>query len=192
MLGRLKRQCAPDLEDIDANETEPIAMPAQWTEYLDEAVRSMEDRILPALGFTPRELLWGRRETTGDRERRTRETETTQEDAVHHFTFADLVRSQGYAAALTEAARRKAQFDDKVHPVEFRAGDLVQVYNSKLDMTYETRAKLTLNWSPPQIVTDRLLNSYTLSKLDSTKLNGTTHAQHLRWYIPKKGGLLDQ
>ena len=118
--------------------------------------------------------------------------ETTQEDVVPHFTFADLVCSQGYAAALTEAARRKVQFDDKVHPVEFRAGNLVQVYNSKLDMTYETRAKLTLNWSPPQIVTDRLLSSYTLSKLDGTELNGTAHARHLRRYIPKKGGLLDQ
>ena len=149
LLGHLKRLCAPDLEDVDGDEVEPIATPAQWMEHLDEAVRSMEDRILPALGFTPRELLWGQREMMGDRERRTSETETTQEDVVHHFTFADLVRSQGYAAALTEAARRKAQFDDKVHPVEFRAGDLVQVYNLKLDTTYETRAKLTLNWSLP-------------------------------------------
>ena len=129
---------------------------------------------------------------TGDRERRTRETETTQEDVVHHFAFTDLVCSQGYTAALTEAAQQKAQFDNKVHPVEFRAGDLVQVYNSKLDTTYETRAKLTPNWSPPQIVTDCLLNSYTLSKLDSTELNGTAHARCLWRYIPKKGGLLDQ
>ena len=68
LLGHLKRLCAPDLEDVDGDEAEPIAMPAQWTEHLDEAVRSMEDRILPALGFTPRELLWGRQETTGDRE----------------------------------------------------------------------------------------------------------------------------
>ena len=117
--------------------------------------------------------------------------ETTQDDVVHHFTFADLVCSQGYATALTEAARWKAQFDNKVHPVEFRASDLVQVYNSKLDTTYETRAKLTLNWSPPRIITDRLLNSYTLSKLDGTELNGTAHASRLWWYIPKKGGLLD-
>ena len=75
--------------------------------------------------------------------------ETTQEDVVHHFTFTDLVCSQEYATALTEAAQRKAQFDDKVHLVEFRASNLVQVYNLKLDTTYETRAKLTPNWSPP-------------------------------------------
>ena len=53
LLGCLKRLCAPDLEDVDGDEAEPIAMPAQWTEHLDEAVWSMEDRILPALGFTP-------------------------------------------------------------------------------------------------------------------------------------------
>ena len=74
LLGRLKHLCAPDLEDVDGDEAEPIAMPAQWSEHLDEAIRSMEDRILPALGFTPRELLWGRWETMGDKEQRTSET----------------------------------------------------------------------------------------------------------------------
>ena len=67
LLGRLKYLCAPDLEDVNGEEAEPIAMPAQWTKHLDEAIQSMEDRILPALRFTPRELLWGQRETTGDR-----------------------------------------------------------------------------------------------------------------------------
>ena len=68
LLGHLKCLCAPDLEDVNGDEAEPIAMPAQWTEHLDEAIWSMEDRILPTLGFTPQELLWRRRETTGDRE----------------------------------------------------------------------------------------------------------------------------
>ena len=68
LLGHLKCLCAPNLEDVDGDEAEPIAMPAQWTEHLDEAVWSMEDRILPALKFTPRELLWGRWEMTGDKE----------------------------------------------------------------------------------------------------------------------------
>ena len=53
LLGRLKRMCAPDLDDAEANDPDPEATPTQWTDHLDEAVCSMNDRILPALGFTP-------------------------------------------------------------------------------------------------------------------------------------------
>ena len=88
----------------------------------------------------------------------------------------DLLHSQGHTDVLAEALWRKARFDNKVHLVEFKPGDLVQVYDSKLDMTYETQAKLLPHWSPPRIVTDRLLNSYTLRRLDGTELNDTTHA----------------
>src|SRR6266481_9914820 len=119
------------------------------------------------------------------------ETETTGDDAMHHFIFAELLRSQGYTGALAEAARRKARFDDGVHPVEFNTGDLVQVYDSKLDTTYETKAKLLSHWSPPRIITDRLLNSYTLCRLDSMELRGTTHARHLHRYIPQRDGPID-
>src|SRR6266481_8877778 len=54
----------------------------------------------------------------------------------------------------------KPIFDDKVHPIEFKPGDLVQIYNSKLDVTYEMKAKLLPHWSPPRIITDWLLNLY--------------------------------
>src|SRR6266481_6848731 len=117
-------------------------------------------------------------------------TETTGNDAVQHLLFSDLLHSQGYTVALSEAMRRKAQFDNRVHPVKFNVGDMVQVYNSWLDTTYETRAKLMPCWSPPQTVTDRLLNSYMLCKLDSTDLDSITHAWHLRQFIPRCDGPL--
>ena len=116
------------------------------------------------------------------------ETETTDHDAMYHFIFSELLRSQGYTSALAEAARQKAHFDDKTHPVEFNTGDLVQVYNSKMDVTYETKAKLLPRWSPPRIITDCLLNSYTLCRSDGTELKGTTHTWHLRRYIPQREG----
>src|SRR6266481_7657371 len=68
LLGHLKRMCAPDLDDAEANDPDPEATPTRWTDHLDEAVHSMNDRILPALGFTPRELLWGQREMTGEKQ----------------------------------------------------------------------------------------------------------------------------
>ena len=77
-----------------------------------------------------------------------------EQDMVHHFTFADMLHSQGYAGALAEATCCKARFNDKVHPMEFKPGDMVQVYNSKLDVTYEAKAKIMPCWSPPRVMTD--------------------------------------
>src|SRR6266481_9636489 len=74
-------------------------------------------------------------------------------------------------------------------------GVLVQcpkVSDSWLDMTFETKAKLLPRWSPPRIVMVRLLNSYTLCKLDGTEINGTTHAQCLRRFIPRHDRPLHQ
>ena len=149
LLGRLKRMCAPDLDDTKENDLDPELTPTQWTDHLDEVVRSMNDRILPALGFTPHELLWGQWEKREEKLTVEKESETTEHDATHHLIFTELLCSQGYTDALAEATRRKAHFDDQVHPVEFNARDLVQVYNSKLDVTYETKAKLLSRWSPP-------------------------------------------
>ncbi len=175
LLGRLKRMCAPGMEDMEANDTNTETTPAHWTDHVEEAIRSMNDRILLALGLTPRELLWGRWEATGGWTKGKAATEATELNASHHFLFSDSLRSQGYTKALAEAARRKARFDNRVHPVEFKAGDLVQVYDSCLDTTYEMRAKLLPCWSSPRIVTDSLLNSYTRGRLDGTDMNGTTH-----------------
>ena len=176
--------CAPDTDDSEANNPDPKATPTHWPDHLEEAICSMNDRILLALGLTPREMLWGRRETTNRQPTSGRIAETTENNVTCHLTFTDLLRSQGHTDALAEASRRKAWFDDKVHWVEFKPGDLVQVYDSKLNMTYETRAKLLPCWSPPRIVTDRLLNSYTLRRLDGTELNGMTHARRLRRFMP--------
>ena len=61
LLGRLQRLCAPnhdDTEDIPS-EANPKPTLERWPEYMDEAIRQLNDRILPALNATPRELLFG-------------------------------------------------------------------------------------------------------------------------------------
>ena len=137
---------------------------------------------------SPRELLWGRRETAQGR----KDEETlarTETDIEHHLILVDLLRSQGYTDTLTEAANRKRQFDGKVHPVTFATGDLVQVYDSKLDMTFESRAKLLPQWSLPRKVAEKHLNSYALCTQDGRELLGTFHAHQLHHYISRKEGL---
>jgi len=143
----------------------------------------MNNHILPLVGFTLCKLLWGIRESQpGIEKAQEQGEEMIEQDIEWHFVFSDLLRMQGYSQALTGATKRKAWFDDKVHPVEFETGDLVQVYNSKLEITYETTAKLLLQWSLPRVITSKLLNSYTLCNLDSTELYGTYHVRCLQCY----------
>jgi transposase InsO family protein len=189
LIRRLKTMTAPVLDELTSNDPDTVI--TKWPDNLDEAVRHMNDRIIPATGLTPRELLWGRRETA-TKPTHTVETERTDTDAEQHDALSDSLRCQAYADILTEAAKRKSKFDDKVHPVEFQHGDLVQIYDSKLDMTFETRAKLLPRWSPPRIVTKKILNSYTLSDLEGTELEGTFHARRLRRYIPRSNSPVDR
>src|SRR6266481_5882427 len=63
LLGHLRRMCAPNLDETEETGTGPGPMPEKWLDHLEEAIRAMNDRILPAVGLTPWELLWGRRET---------------------------------------------------------------------------------------------------------------------------------
>ncbi|KIK00110.1 hypothetical protein K443DRAFT_60747, partial [Laccaria amethystina LaAM-08-1] len=56
--------------------------------------------------------------------------------------------------AVQHAVRRKATFDRKVLKskagvVEFKKGQLVQVYNNKLAQTLSAERKITPLWSPP-------------------------------------------
>src|SRR6266481_10001739 len=131
LLGRLRRICTPNLDEMEETGTGPSPTPEKWPDHLEEAIRAMNNRILLAVGLTPREWLWGRRETAQERkdEETTARTET---DIEHHLILVDLLRSQGYTDTLMEAANRKRRFDGKVRPVTFVTGDLVQVYDSKL------------------------------------------------------------
>ena len=99
----MRRLCAPNL-DLD-EEMEAVAW-EKWPHYLEEAIRTMNDRILPEIGFTPRELLLGRRERTAE-DNSVEARERTESDIEHHLSLTDMLHSQAYTDALNEAANRK-------------------------------------------------------------------------------------
>src|SRR6266481_2096180 len=179
--------CTLNLDETEETGTGPSPTPEKLPDHLEEAIRAMNDRILPAVGLTPQELLWGRREMAQGR--KDEETlERMETDIEHHLILSDLLCSQGYTDTLMEAANRKRQFDGKVCPVIFVTGDLVQVYDSKLDMTFKSRAKLLPRWSSPRKVAEKHLNSYALCTQDGRELPGTFHAHRLRHYVSRKEG----
>jgi hypothetical protein len=60
----------------------------------------------------------------------------------------------GYDAVVQHAIKRKAAFDKRVlerkpGEVVFRQGQLVQIYCSNLDYTFDAKRKLLPKWSPP-------------------------------------------
>ena len=83
-----------------------VAAWEKWPDYLEEAIRTMNDRILPAIGFTPQELLWGRRQRTSE-DNDLEARERTENDIECHLSLADMLHSQAYTDALNEAANRK-------------------------------------------------------------------------------------
>ncbi|KAF8757017.1 hypothetical protein RHS01_03729 [Rhizoctonia solani] len=190
-LGRIKRLCAPDLGiDPDADH-DPMSTPAAWPKHLDEAVAQLNDRILPSLGYSPRELLTGilSPERKADIGARIRDPTLEEVDVNMALTYA--FRMDGYANALRHAARRKRQFDKKARPADFKAGDLVQKYDARLDETHSSLRKLAPRWSGPVRVVSKATNSYALEDLEGNAFSSAAHSRLLRPFIPSPGTPLD-
>ena len=58
LLSRLKQICALDL-DKEPGQVDPNSIPWNWPEHLNEAVHAINDRIIPLLNPSPREILFG-------------------------------------------------------------------------------------------------------------------------------------
>ena len=83
----------------------------------------------------------------------------------------------GYSQIMAHADRRKTTFDRNVmakapREVIFKAGQLVQVYRSDLDYTFQTIRKLEPKWSVPRRVIERDRNSYTIATLKNVPILG--------------------
>ncbi|KIK43905.1 hypothetical protein CY34DRAFT_60554, partial [Suillus luteus UH-Slu-Lm8-n1] len=59
LLHILKRLCAPSLGEDEPQPASWKNLPATWPKHLDSAVHALNNRLLPALKFSPKELLLG-------------------------------------------------------------------------------------------------------------------------------------
>ena len=192
LLGRLKRLCAPNHDDSEdpttSSNTKPL--PNSWPEHLDEAIRQMNDRILPALNATPRELLFGlsfRPDITTP----LIPLPTDPSDTHINYTLSETFRANAHLLSLEDAERRKTSFDTNSPITKFKIGDLVQVYDSASDFNFSTVSKLTPKWSEPRIIYGEFSNSFSLCTTSGIPLKGLFHSRRLRHYIPLRGTTLD-
>jgi hypothetical protein len=89
LLHVLKRLCAPNLNDEETEQTKTEDIPKTWPDYFDEAIHTLNGRLLPALKFTPKELLLGLVVNTKP---------TNIEVASKHTTEDDVTTQMAYIA----------------------------------------------------------------------------------------------
>lgn len=192
LIQILKRLCAPGLGEDDYTSATADSLPKNWPLFLDEAVRCLNSRILPSLGLSPRELLFGLAVNTPRTPAEVASLEPSAMDADIHLAYAEQQRLDGYDATVRHARARKAAFDRRVRrsragPVAFATGDLVQVYRSDLDYTFRVDRKLLPKWSEPRRVVACTGNSYVLETLSGESISGLFHARRLRSFTPRPG-----
>ena len=195
LLHVLKCLCAPNLNDEETEQTKTEDIPKTGPDHFNEAIRMLNGRLLPALKFSPKELLLGLVVNTKPTNIEIATETTTEDDVATQMAYVAQQRLDGYAAAVTHALKRKSVFNRKVleqspGEVVFSKGQLVQVYHSDLDYTFKTERKLLPKWSSPQRITSRSLNAYTLETLQGDPIQGSFSARRLRSFTPPEGSKL--
>jgi hypothetical protein len=191
-LHILKRLCAPDLDNEEVERLSKDNLPKNWPDHFENTIKILNWRLLPALKFSPKELMLGLVVNTKPTDTNISTSPTTESDTALQMAYVAQQRLDGYAEAVGHALRRKATFDKRVlarkpGEVVFSKGHLVQIYRSDLDYTFKTERKLLPKWSTPQRVVSRHLNSYTLESLNGEPLPGSFSARRLRRFLPKEG-----
>ncbi|QRV83928.1 Retrovirus-related Pol polyprotein from transposon [Ceratobasidium sp. AG-Ba] len=184
------RLCASTVGESPEEDEDPTTTPAAWPKFLNQAVAQLNNRVVPTLQYTPRELLTGQLGA----ERRSQlspDLSSTESQAVEvNMALTYSLRQDAYARALDYANKRKRAFDKKIRLVDYKAGDLVQRYDARWDETHSAARKLVPRWSGPLRVVSRALNSYTLEDLHGKTFSTAAHAQLLRPFIPRPGTAL--
>ncbi|OBZ73930.1 hypothetical protein A0H81_06556 [Grifola frondosa] len=187
LLHILQRLCSPDLNDADLDAATWDTLPNQWPDRLDEAIHALNTRILPALKFKPKELLFSLPINTNPTPLADASEPVDAIATMLHLAYAAQQNLDGSNAAIAHAVQRQSAFDRRVQRTKpgeiiFIPGSLVQVHRSDLETTLSTARKLLPRWSQPRRVTERIWNSYKLTTINGVPMNGTFHARRLRPY----------
>ena len=133
-------------------------LPRAWPDHFDEAIRTLNWRIFPALKFHPKEILLGlvvNRKPTPIEESASLIT-PVEVDA--HMAYTAQQRLDSYSEAIQHAAKHKTAFDRKVMKKDgattFEKGQHVQAYQSDVANSLATAQKIEPMWTGPWRVTE--------------------------------------
>jgi hypothetical protein len=111
LLHVLKRLCAPNLGEDDYEAISWDTLPSSWPNHLEKAVTALNYRILPALKFSPKELLLGKVINTPRTDLANSASALRLSDVNVHMAYVAQQRLDGYEAIVQHAIKRKATFD---------------------------------------------------------------------------------
>jgi hypothetical protein len=173
--------CTPEVGEDGWQTMNWAELPRKWPDYFDEAIQILNWRILPALKFSPKELLLSLIINTNPTPFEMSSSKPTPDNFNTHMVYAAQQHLNGYSEAIWHAMNQKTRFDRKVLESEggeeiFTKGQLVQVYQNNLAKTIGSERKLALMWSEPHRIIEQLLNSYKLETLQGQPLDGEYHA----------------
>ncbi|CEL55004.1 hypothetical protein RSOLAG1IB_11816 [Rhizoctonia solani AG-1 IB] len=192
LSGRLRTLCAPFIGLSRDGESDPEATPRSWPKHLSRAVAQLNDRVVPSLGYTPRELLTGmlsaERSASIGRTIRSPGSPMSIIDVNLALTYS--LQDDAFVNALDYANRRKRSFDKKARVIDYEVGDLVQRYDARFDETHSSLRKLAPRWSGALRIDKKARNSYSLVDLDGKPFAQAAHAHLLRPFVPRAGTAL--
>ena len=114
LIHILKRLCTPGLGEDDYDKMD---LPKNWPDHFDEAIHSLNHRILPSLRFSLKELLLGMAINTSPTPITTSTQEPSASDTSIHMPYAAQQQLDGYVTAVKHSAKQKAAFDKKKSPI---------------------------------------------------------------------------
>ncbi|QRV80068.1 Retrovirus-related Pol polyprotein from transposon opus [Ceratobasidium sp. AG-Ba] len=192
LIGRLKRLCTGPIGETreDDGDEDATTVPESWPKHLAQATAQLNDRLLPSLGYSPRELMTGIIRADRKAELASAVWDPRRGDVHVNMGLSYAMRNDAFSEALRHAAKRKKAFDKHIKPTEFQIGDLVQRYDSRLDKTHSSMRKLAPRWSGPLRIVGRSTNSYQLEDLQGTRFSSATHTLLLCPFIPRPGTTL--
>lgn len=161
-------------------------------------IHSLNDQILPALHYTPIELLTGSIVNTVPTLLAEATTTPLVDNIEKQLAYTRQQQMDVYSHIVEHANEREAIFNAKIdesrinNPVVFHINDLVQVYRSDLDYMFHTACKFLPKWGTVCRIVTWNRNSYKLATLEGLVPKGWFSAHRLCCFMPWVGTNLEK
>ncbi|EPQ27762.1 uncharacterized protein PFL1_04899 [Pseudozyma flocculosa PF-1] len=186
MVERANRSILNELKKLSAPTEVPIGetASAQWLPHLDDALRAVNRHPMKELSdLSPLQLHYGlTRYPRKDLVAATVEPTVEQRQLARAFVDADRERAQ--IRHLGSQDRQLCTSAPRRDPEEFKEGDLVLKYKSRLRSTYATAAKLAPRWTGPYVVEAKFRRSYRIRLLADASHIERAHRRRLKRFWP--------
>jgi hypothetical protein len=114
LLNALKQLCAPGLGEDDYVAMETKDIPNNWPDHLNAAIKSLLDRILPTLKYSPNKLLLGLPVNACHMDDPEVIEPPSAEEVVMPLALIEQQHLDCYSAIVEHAAKWKKIFDAKL------------------------------------------------------------------------------